>query len=66
MRVYVVSVGENVDGDEVRGIVPDGTNVFPANPDKPGEVVIKIVKVINKDIKESKEKREYKKCICKM
>ena len=60
VRVYVVSVGENVDGDEVRGIVPAGTNVFPANPDKPGEVVIKIVKVINKDIKESKEKGNIK------
>ena len=55
VRVYVVSVGDKVDGEEVRGMVPSDDNVFPTTPDDPGEVVGELVEVLNKDIKD----REY-------
>ena len=54
VRVYVVSVGDNVDDDEIDSIVPTEHNVFPANPDNPVQVADEITQVIKKDVKESK------------
>lgn len=54
IRVYVVSIGDNVDKEEISSIVPTEDNVFPTTPDNPGEIVDDIAKVINKDAIESK------------
>lgn len=54
VRVYVVSVGDNVDDDEINSIVPTEGNVFPTNPDNPVQVADEITEIIKKDVKESK------------
>lgn len=53
VRVYVVSVGDKVDEKEISSIAPPD-QVFPTTPDNPQEVVLKIVKTINKDVKDRK------------
>ena len=58
VRVYVVSVGDNVDKDEVNSIVPTEENVFPTNPDNPDVVVSEIVQTIKKDVRDSTYKMQ--------
>lgn len=53
VRVYVVTVGNKVDKDEVQGMVPSDNNVFSTSSDDPGKVVGKIVDILNRDVEES-------------
>ena len=53
VRVYVVSVGDKVDKKEIDSIVsPD--QVMPTSPDNPQDVSLKIVKIVNKDVRDGK------------
>lgn len=53
VRIYVVSVGDKVDEKEIDSIVSPG-QVFPTTPEDPQDIVLKIVKRINKNVKERK------------
>lgn len=53
VRIYVVCVGGKVDKKGIDFIVSPG-QIFPATPEDPQDVVLKIVKRINKDVKERK------------
>ena len=59
VRVYVVSVGNEVDKDEIHGIVPSDTNIFPTPKDDPDSMVLKIVRTLNKDLEDSKYRTAY-------
>ena len=54
VRVYVVSVGDNVNDDETSSIVPTKDNVFPTSPDDPAKVADKVAQVIKNDVSEGK------------
>lgn len=54
VRMYVVTVGDGVDKDEINSIVPTKDNVFPTTPENPGEVANDVAQVIKKDARKSK------------
>ena len=55
VRVYVVSIGEDTDKDELEDIVPTEKNIYPVkNPDDVPNVAPKLVEDIDKDIKKRK------------
>ena len=55
VRVYVVSIGEDTDKDELKDIVPTDENMYPVkNPDEAPSVAPKLVEDIKKDIKKGK------------
>ena len=53
VRVYVVSVGDKTDKEEIHSIVSP-SQVFPTTPDDPQDVARKIMQTINKDVKDRK------------
>lgn len=54
VRIYVVSVGDGVDKDEIDSLVADPRHEFPTSVDRPDEVVTTLAEAVKQDVKKRK------------